>query len=347
MTAQTAEEKATVWILGAGFSRALGAPLFRDLFKTDLNVTASGLPLPDRIPDVLAQYRKSAPGGEPERFLWHDPEEFLDFVESARTQSGAKELIQRVTSLPVELLVDRGRRALAIECSQFLRGANPLTERWLPYLMWVNRLSASDTVVTFNYDRVFEVLKENRSSILDNGYRTDFRVIIPGPGWEDHLSETQALGCAPVLKLHGSVDWVAREGAIVVDDTPNLAATSASGTDLVLAIPGPGKASLRREHRNIGHLWRVAKDALSKAQRVVFLGYRFPPSDAQARVEILGCMKDAARVGRLTKVEIVLGPNRGAGDVVRMQGLVTYATSDSPSPLVHPLFVEDFLSMHF
>ena len=152
----------TVWISGAGFSQGLGAPLFSDLFRSDKRVQASGLTFPDDTLYVPELYRKYTEGGsERAGVLWRDPEEFIEVLESAANEEGrSRDLLATVTGLTPDQLVDRARRLLALECSDFLRGANPKTERWQPYRTWVKGLRGEHTVVTFNYDRVLECLQD-------------------------------------------------------------------------------------------------------------------------------------------------------------------------------------------
>lgn len=328
----------TVWILGAGFSRGLNAPLFRELFMSDRRVAASGLNLPG--PDalgVMAVYRKYSEGSPD--VLWRDPEEFIDVLESARKPGRALALLTAATSMAVPQMVDAARRILAIECSHFLRGADPTTERWQPYLMWGSRLGASDTVVSFNYDRVLEVL-QNKCPSECNYYS----IIVPTDDVESEVRRARMAKCAPILKLHGSVDWLVTNGRIGIDAGEDLPARASSGSDIVLAVPGPDKGDLGKRFPEIGKLWRHAEDAVSRARRIVFLGYRFPVTDASARVRFLEAIKAAIRGDALQKIEIVLGPDENHPDVARMKGLLSFVCAGTRvTPKVLPLFVQDFL----
>jgi hypothetical protein len=345
-------EPSTVWILGAGFSRALGAPLFKDLFRSDHLVRAACerfqpkelLNLEKCISEALFCYRRHTPqdlgvgGGGDAGMFWRDPEEFLDVVESATSGVlSAMDLLATDPNADVASLAAMGRRALAIECSHFLRGANVAgTERWLPYRTWARRLTAADTVLTFNYDRVPDLLGLQNNANL--------QIIVPNASAENALSEARSLGAAPVLKLHGSVDWVAANGKIAVDTAEDLPLTSRGG-DLVLAVPGPDKIGLRDKHKPFRYLWREGKNAINTATRIVVIGYRFPPTDASARVEILSAIKEACQAGTLTKVQVVLGPGLSDPDVVRMGQLLRFVCRQPTVVQMLPLFAEDFLAM--
>ena len=77
------------------------------------------------------------------------------------------------------MLARAARRALAVDCSVFLRSAQLNTERWQPYKDWANRLHANDTVITFNYDHVPELLASETKNLhvvgpVDSKNSSDF-----------------------------------------------------------------------------------------------------------------------------------------------------------------------------
>ena len=337
----------TAWFLGAGFSRGLGAPLFRDLFRGfpgRARLLTLNPDLGQTIEAVLNLYRRFGvppADGIPGSF-WRDPEEFIDVLESAAiSDGGQRELLKSIVpSLSVEGMVDLARRALAIECSFFLRGADPATERWQPYLCWARALNGEDTIVSFNYDRVLELLKEK--FVPDTNH---YGVIVPSVAQADAVSEARHLRYAPVLKLHGSVDWVLRNGDIKVDTNPDLAVTCTSGNEIVLAVPGPEKAALQTRSTGMKILWDAAQQAVRQAGKIVFLGYRFPVTDAFARLYFLKVIRAAAKAKTLNTIEIVLGPNEHHPDVERMKGLLSFACKGTEVKInVLPLWVEDYLS---
>jgi hypothetical protein len=284
---------------------------------------------------VLKIYRKFGAGST--EVLWRDPEEFIEVLESARQPGRAFALITAATSLNVPVMVDAARRILAIECSQFLRGANLETERWLPYRLWATNLGGnSHTVISFNYDRVLEVLKEK---LPEEAHL--YRVILPLGDVKAEVANARKMGCAPVLKLHGSVDWLAKGAKIELDAGGDLPGRAPAGSDIVLAVPGPDKGDIGSRFKEIGELWGQAEFALVGARRIVFLGYRFPVTDASARVRLLRAVKVG---GAPQKIEIVLGPDETHRDVVRMKSLLTFVFRGIKVEIkVLPLFVEDFL----
>ncbi len=146
----------TVWILGAGFSRALGGPLIADLLANrDMQI------LTELFSQSYARHNELVNDNLRARALflwghkqgyWGDAEQFLDIIEtaSARSASGpshrsflveailkgaawwpnAPTITNKFNSL--DSLALACRRALATDCSIFLRGADVETERWDP-----------------------------------------------------------------------------------------------------------------------------------------------------------------------------------------------------------------------
>ena len=177
-----AEARKIVWILGAGFSRSLGAPMLAQLLASD---TYDDLAL--RYPK--AEHPALHKLAEPvywlhqwglKRTLWSDAEGFLELLDTAHflpkgtlarrlTDALATQAPRFVTDLfpagvDLHLLRDTARRLVAAEVCAFLqefdadvlRQEATTPERWKPYRSWILQLGQHDTVLTFNYDRVLE-----------------------------------------------------------------------------------------------------------------------------------------------------------------------------------------------
>jgi hypothetical protein len=210
----------------------------------------------------------------------------------------------------------------------------------LPYLKWASELNEKHTVISFNYDRVLEFLQEEKVREETNYYS----VIVPQGDGPDGAARARQGKCAPILKLHGSVDWIVKNGKLAVDTSKDLAGTADSGSDIVLAVPGPDKGEISSRFKEIGQLWRAAETAVQRAQRIVFLGYRFPVTDTRARLHFLDAMRFAIKGNTLKTVEIVLGPDDKHPDVARMKQLLSFVCEGSSVvPRVLPLYVEDYL----
>jgi hypothetical protein len=368
-------ERPAVWILGAGFSRSLGGPLLTDLLSPPTNNFVSavyrensfiGLPegdanLAERAAalDVRLLYQQcgGSTAEEGKRF-WDDAEAFLDQLDAAAhggPESPAYSRIRNAFQIAsayngefgdVKKMRDAARRLVAAACCAFVKDADTSEERWQPYTSWARRMTPTDTIVTFNYDRVPEKLNA-------------FDVVLPHPTApvEDGAFRPQ------LLKLHGSVDWhrEARDGIVTFRDTKrDEYAIECDGEAIGLATPGPTKRLAAKE---AGSLWDGAKRRIRAAEVIVFVGFRFPPSDAEAREQLLKAIGENSSTH--VELHIVLGPERSHRDVVRLEQLLRYVLirngRDEIVPprihmqlsgavktfavTTHPLYAEDFFSV--
>jgi hypothetical protein len=346
----------TVWILGSGFSRPLGGPLLKDLLS-ELSY--------DRLRYLYSSKKRlTEEAGDALRLVYRewsklqqqepDAEAFLDYLDSAGMQSGAYAHIQallararktekrQLEGIGVGPIMTAAKRQIAAECCAFLDEANVEDERWMPYRSWVGRIGADDTIITFNYDRVLEHLKSVRELVVldSRNLEEPFRVPI-------------------VLKLHGSVDWRSHAHGsqfIAVDDP--VFALGCDDIEICLATPGPTKQQMTAAFRD---LWSLAEKALESADHVVFVGYRFPPTDAAARQTLLEALSRNTQTNCLW-LHIVLGPSDRDGDALRLEQLLRYTVETTGGrvdyaqqvhPVTrrgyrltrHPLWAQDFLSI--
>jgi len=365
------QPKQVVWVLGAGFSHSLGGPQLKDLLSAATNArtreiykdnpyigrpdtTLTEKNLDARLAaEKLRQLVESNDDSSPARRLWSDAEEFLGDLDAAahgrdgRAGPSVAEIrfraatgINDADAMPMWLLRDSGRRLVAGSCCAFLRDAVVSQERWDPYLTWAKAMGTWDSMVTFNYDRVLEVLDA-------------FEVVAPNA-----VAAAGKTTKAEVFKLHGSVDWQ-RQGkspnARYVPIGDREFALGCDGPEIGIATPGPTKRVATGELRV---LWAEAMTRLKRADAVVFVGYRFPPSDAEARTQLLGAL--ALNLSPRLKLHVVLGPERGP-DVVRLEELLRYmmhqAGREETRPgdpgtsgftfrlTTHHLFAEDFFTV--
>jgi hypothetical protein len=99
---------------------------------------------------------------------------------------------------------------------------------------------------------------------------------------------------------------------------------------------------------------------MEKAEAIVFVRYRFPPTDAEARGRLLGAIRKN-RKHRILAIHTVLGPNTSSDDSRRLRGLLEHALAGVRKPAApgmdsqgesgwysleqQPLFTEDFFSV--
>lgn len=334
-----------VWILGAGFSRSLGGPLLADLFTLSSRrrrkrfFPHSDFPLLD---DKHARHalRLYEDGCKSENgVLWHDPEEFLEQLDTAATLGEQSATWRVFTDLLHEERVDireltiAARRLLAADCSMFLRENNPSWERWRPYKKWASQLNGNDVIITFNYDLVPDILAKGGAPIA-----------FPLPGQEySPPSHT-----ARVLKLHGSVNW-RRLPSTALDEPPRYDivendhfAIQGPAKQILIAGPGPAKTATVKD---LESLWQEAERQLQNCIAAVFIGYHIPKSDAEARDRILSALRK--NPDKVLRIFVVLG--RTSPDVDGLVEMVRVALR-VPSPerqiRSYSLYGEEFLSCY-
>src|ERR1019366_4586399 len=318
------DQKRVVWVLGAGFSAALGGPLLRNLFSAGSEIEiAARFPTTKKAllhePDAgvaRTPYREGK-----DRGLWSDAEQFLDYLDTAsveRKLNPHRAVIERVlagANPNVARLGVTARYLLAAECCGFLENVDVLREQWEPFVAWACKsLTSNDTVITFNYDLVVEKLAEQRDEFLRRVKRDvhSLKVLLPG-----HLDDANEWsGSVPLLKLHGSVDWCKhygrKGGDMDIVRTEPFFALDGPPEDIAIATPGPTK---RQEADGFKGLWDLAFDALKRADVIVFLGYRFPETDAYARATLLRAIgENGAKGNSETSKQLSLHVFLGNGD---------------------------------
>jgi len=360
-----------VWILGAGFSKPLGGPLLGKMLspesKRDLHVRYSEMkqlwtPQADAARSLYYYGRSNKPEfiaqGED---MWEDAEVYLDYLDTAAANAQSptcKRLLeilgdarlnhglQREPGM-LKLMAAAARRLLAAECISFLEALDPNLERWSPYQRWLRKVFVfgEDTVVTFNYDLVPEMLAASQQR------RECFQYRAGEPGYPLEP------GCSFLLKLHGSVNWGLRSSQAVETNAGVRYALTCDDDQLAIAGPGPGKQRL--SSGLFEWCWTEALAALEKAAAIVFVGYRFPPTDAEAREKLLGAIHKNKDKQQLA-IHTVLGPNTSSDDSRRLKGLLEHAMAGVRKPTMpqllqephrwytlvqQPLLAEDFFSV--
>jgi hypothetical protein len=360
--------KKVVWVLGSGFSKSLGGPLLADLLSDRSGrearlrlkeTTATAEPPRDyeQVYKVFAEHQRDNEKSKGLTPHWDHAEEFLTFVDSAEQNAVRKVLLKGW--LPGDQHGDddvtnfrrNAVQAVASECHFLYAASVHDDESWLPYIRWGNeRAVDTDTIVTFNYDLVLEKLGQSG--------------IVPPIGRGGVLTpdaKPPQVANVPIFKLHGSVDWFDDEYGDYSRRTDFVVAVKKGLTPLI-GTPGMSK---RKVKKRLAPLWEASQKALQRADVVVFLGYRSPPSDPDARAFILDAISTIEGVNGAPKhrrVHLVLGPNTNDPAVARMEKLVQFTMeasgrirrgklghSDEASRyevIKQPLYVEDFLSVY-
>lgn len=275
---ESRDTEPVVWVLGAGFSKPLGGPLFNELLgaKTDRWVKA-WFSLRDFPADFYPRKAISTYEWGIKARLWANVEECLALLDEGRSDPLVGRMLNEASSNedgfdPQSRWIDLSQY-VAVATSYFVdrvRGRASLPESWAPYLDWAQCLGPHDSILSFNYDRVVEEL------VCRSGVKP-----------------------ALLAKLHGSVPpeselfGLLREGRAVES----------------ISTPGPQKVLAAKDV--LAGVWSEARAALEGAKRLVVIGYSFPPSDAFARSFIL--KHSAAK-----SIQIVVGRDPGGTDTASM-----------------------------
>ena len=363
------EDKKVVWVLGAGFSEGLGGPLLPSLLsERAANDVAHRFP-EDRFPELYKhpadKVRKlywgrvidsnlRPHGVTPQERVWSNAEDFIDYLDAATVDNV---LAARVNTMfegkgpTAKALTAAARRLIAAECSVFLYVGSTEQEKWSSYFRWAKAIRPTDTIISFNYDRVLENLFEK----IGNAF-----VKLPSS------SPSEGKDRCGILKLHGSVAWrkTLPGGTIGQSADPVFALTTIAAEEIVMATPGPTKAATVTH--DLSQLWDHAEWALNAADAIVFLGYRFPETDAHARERLLGAIKanQGSSARMLLPIHIVLGSSPGSDrHAARLSAMLEFAclaagrtnvtglraNAYNSIPLFrissHPMFAQDFLSV--
>jgi hypothetical protein len=314
------DSKATrkrVWVLGAGFSRPLGGPLMADLL--------SRTPHSFRVSDEKLGAFSAADDADV-RNLFHDgralnwwphAESFLDTVETARfehgkqmTETHAMKLLRDAKIKDPVALSDAVRRSIIVDCWSFLNLHDDLikdSDRWRPFVRWAEKLSFDDTIVTFNYDAVPELLQHKAKGHIS---------VIRPYAVQDDILAARNLKLAPVFKLHGSVTWGRRrqDGTYRADCDNSAIALDNSEFEPLIGFPGPDKKIACESQ--FSTLWNESRKALNIADEINFIGYGFPQTDSIARETILECLLANPKA----RVTAVLGAN--SPDAARVNSML-------------------------
>jgi len=344
-----AEPLSVVWITGAGFSKFLGAPLLRELLtKRSLQKVCAvyrhegflSSEIQAGWSHVTTLYKRGC------GTYWEHAEEFLERLDLAIAyKSQARHLLEIFSVLSISKDDEEGRvavneddlrkvhdhahRLMAAEVTAFLAEADPKLERWDPYLTWARSLTKKDTVLTFNYDRVPEILLEETGK-LD----------IPH---EFHPTQQQDPDGATVLKMHGSVNWRIHEGRIRERD--RHVCDVANFDEIAMATPGPRKRRMIQT-QPFQAIWSSAQYAVANAGALVIVGYSMPPTDAATKKWLVTALQlwVEKHPNSGLCVHLVLGPDQSTGHARRLRGLLR-SISTLFSVMTWHLGAEDFLGL--
>jgi hypothetical protein len=356
-----ASEVNHVYILGAGFSRPLGGPLFKEIFsphydrivpEIDFKVNRDGWILARvtrDLPSVYEKLEKVTNKADAERFLelcdysrlpqnsWFLKSfiKQLPWIESAYVDSG----LPYCESDVEDFCINGTRIRLGLESSHFLGCVPEDSERWKPYDLWFRRLGKNDTIITLNYDLLVETVASRGNRAFPGGElktREDLLLV------DELLNQNENHSDLPMLcKLHGSVDWIELNGRAFAKRYNVY--DYFEGLPPLLGTPGTGKVGLSKG--SLDKVWLTALDRIRSAHVISIVGYSLPGTDNDFRIKLLDSI--TGTYGNLKAINIVLGPP--TPDSQRARAILEQATRlfapDDHRPTVNllPIYAQDYL----
>jgi hypothetical protein len=273
------------FVLGAGFSRAISElmPLTDELGLAALAKLRPALPprlALDQFPSGLnfEAWLSQLAGDQP----------YLSVADNAENRVA----FLRFSEAIAQILGERVNGVLASHYPEWL----------LELLSAAHHTRA--TLITFNYDTLIECLVDTPTGILGNP--NEYGEVWQGVSWTELTGGLPpwAPGDAPLassrvesvrlLKLHGSLNWYWQPGdisgiSVARRPLPGHFAKPVPYTEEQRRrdVPGrapfvvPPAASKSEYYSNpiTKEMWTQAAERLAGAQRVVFMGYSFPPTD--------------------------------------------------------------------
>lgn len=225
-------------------------------------------------------------------------------------------------------------RCVAAACTGFAivaeHSLDEATEAWHPYIRWVVNVQPEDVIITFNYDRILDIINRASAEV-----RPRIPLFVSPMDKSFKVKLKKGKGNIAVCHMHGNVSWkipTNGKGPIVIDRKGPVAHLHPNRA--VIGTPGLGKLELSRGL--LKPVWDYALASLEAADAVVFVGYRFPPSDSVSKLELLGRLKKNEKA----KVHCVLGPS--SPDVGRLRGMVAFTGKRLKD---HEMFAEDFFAV--
>lgn len=354
---------------GPSFQGLISWEILDDL-KSWPDYNAHALPggvLPSHWAEAVVVTYKVGLGTPGYRQLWQNAEQFLDCLDiMTRTKAGhmARSLTTSMLHVSnrgsfaeggVKRDVSNEARAilkavniqqLRLEAIRFVAGATSYflaavekdldfvrtSEQWEPYMRWASKLERGDTVISFNYDRVPQVLASASTKVEGMRPLTLFCPLTSDDA--DHFDGKNGryvLDCP----LHGNVGWALGQDGIITRAGENVALKDPA--KVLMAIPGQDKKG--HANKALDHLWRYAMKKIEEAHVVALIGYRFPPTDNHAKLRLLEAMGKTREI----PVHIVLGPSNE--HTSRVKGMVAWTRRDLQRVVHHDMYAEDFFAV--
>jgi len=316
-------QRKVVYVLGAGFSYGtnhkvkrgqsyLMMPLQNDLLEKIFQYHCKTIKTVDKLAKVIREYfspqsyrsRHNTGASRHQDLLGLSVEEIVTFFEEMARDSEEEKESTIFRKSETEL------RKLTLQLIEFLSiGGKPNQNIILKQFR--SLILDTDTIITFNWDTLLDrVLANNKEREWHPawGYGRTVNKIFEYSG---RLPRVPPRKHATLLKLHGSINWIA-----CAEQRTIQAGFSPKGNldDVVMMPPKMLKREIWGEEPTelktdplrgnwavhadglYPDVWREAESAMSRAKRIVFIGYSFPAADTS----VYGLIRRSLAIAKIT-----------------------------------------------
>lgn len=323
-----------VYVLGAGASYDAGGPLIRDFFSrsraNDAKIYPRRFDNSSRYLTIEALYHSWA-GNEYQPNM----EKFFQQV-SLNKITGEKFVDPRTQ---VKLDPETVERYLTWYIASYIRhsvAAQRMPRYYSDFAQSMEKRGKRYSVITFNYDMVLENAIIRELGSVDYGFG-------PIRGLKD-FTDPDAV---KVIKLHGSLNWLRCPlcGNLEISKQPvahvfrrEVCGSRCNGLKEPVIVPPVQNKEEYLGPRN--EVWSNARRTLSKADRLIVIGYSLPDFDVAARQLLANSLVDGP------SLEIVNRNQATILDVARKLGLIdpNHRLKYTPAPMTFHEYVDSITS---
>ena len=305
-----------VFILGAGFSAPVGAPVIRDFLDRARSLSMdSQQPMDETIRqsyEAVFNYRMAKDTLAAKAHIDLDDIENLFSVLELESEYLRPELLETKKHL-IYMIVDTLNRTIqpdAIAWGTLDQKTHTfISQRYgnipgMPHvslhayftLLAIGALAGVDydtTFISFNYDLLLDNILQSFNVQPDYALAGRFQKGIEASG--DLTAGTPPVRTIPLLKLHGSANWAvcsqsscdappifygSKSSDVLVDIRSNPCPTCHRQMVPLMVPPTWNKGALQARVKNI---WKRAVDELRRARRIFFIGYSLRETDSYFR----------------------------------------------------------------
>ena len=294
-----------IFVLGAGVSVSSGYPPVKVLLK---EVLEFGQRTGKDIGKIIEVIKVLFPNFNPKFGNFPNIEDFLGLLDTMQAMSLSSEQMRGKKWAPIKLrrrplyfseeISEIKEELLRLISEYFFLNTRPVK----PFLEFSKRLTRGDVIVTFNWD----LLLERSLYELNKSY------------WYFWRRSKDLQDVIPILKPHGSINWVQREkihssveGEEMGHRLLALREFSPPKGIVPYIIPPSPKKEFKTEE--IEMVWNDVNEAFLRADKFYFLGYSLPRTDLQARyIFRMGLMynkKNREKDGKPPYSAVVVNPD--------------------------------------